>query len=286
VQTDDQDPSGDEVFSFRKGDFVSAFADQYRYSTLGALVKGIIHNLNGNLHILSIHMELLQKMLLAKGDGLDPPIHKRMDVCLGHVDRLKGVIDLLAQKATRDEQDAPELVHLNELLEEEFSLLHHNLFLKHQVKVQKEFVPGIPAIEGIYIELSQGLGNLIQNAIEAMETAQTRELTVATGSEGDRVWLTIRDTGCGIAPEVSPHLFQPFFTTKGGRHNGLGLFIARELLAPYGGSFQYSSTPSGTLFRISFPVGAGGAAGRKITGTALNREGASAVPSASPERRG
>jgi two-component system, LuxR family, sensor kinase FixL len=254
VKPEDRDLSGDDVFSFGKDRFVSAFADQYRYSTLGALVKGIIHNLNGTLHVLSVHLELLQKMLQIGKDGPGSPVDKRMDLCLGNVDKLKGIIDLLAQKAIRDEQDAPQLIQINELIEEELSLLAHNLFLKHQVKVRKELSPGLPVVQGLYVEFSQGISNLIQNAIEAMEEAEKRELTISTRGEGDFVRVMIKDTGCGISKEAAGHLFKPFFSTKGKRHNGLGLFISRELLTSYGASMEYVSGEGETTFSVSFPI--------------------------------
>ena len=72
--------------------------------------------------------------------------------------------------------------------------------------------------------------------------------------KGGRVLVTIRDTGCGIPQEVKPSLFKPFCGNKGGRHSGVGLYIARELLTRYGASFQYSSQKGETIFEVSFPI--------------------------------
>jgi C4-dicarboxylate-specific signal transduction histidine kinase len=67
----------------------------------------------------------------------------------------------------------------------------------------------------------------------------------------------IRDTGCGISEEIKPDLFKPFCTSKGGKHPGLGLFISRELLTPYGASFSYSSGAGETTFSVGFPMSLG-----------------------------
>jgi len=248
----EQQPSYPEDFSLspeaRK--FLSAFVDRYRYSALGELLKGTIHNLNGSLQILSMQMELLQRMLAHEGDKIQDQLAK----CLGQVDKFKGMLDLLIQKGIHDEQDTPQPVNLNELLEEEFSLLHHNLFFKHQVRVQKDLSSPLPPLKGYHVDFSQGLSNLIQNALEAMENSNLKELTLTTKVEADRVLVAIKDTGCGISEEIRPYLFKPFFTNKGGRHQGIGLCVARELLAPYGGSFQFSSDKGETIFEVSFPI--------------------------------
>lgn len=233
--------------------FLSAFIDRYRYSTLGELLKGIVHNLNGSLQVLSMQMELLQRMLVPEGDK----IKNQVERCVGQIDKFKGMLDLLAQKGIRDEQDTPQAISLNELLEEELSLLHHNLFFKHQVRVCQDLSPSLPSLEGYYVDYSQALSNLVQNALEAMEESPLKELTVTTKIKGDRIRVAIQDTGCGIPEEIKPNLFKPFFSSKRGKHQGVGLYVCRELLTPYGASFQYSSQKGKTIFEVSFPINPG-----------------------------
>ena len=234
-----------------------AFLDRYRYSTLGSFVRGIIHNLNGSLQILSMQMELLQGALLKEGERIGPSLNAKMLQCQEQLDKLKAMVEVLMQKGIHDEQEAPQSIHLNALLEEELSLWHHNLFFKHQMKAVKSFSPQLPPLHGRYLDFSQGFSNLIQNAVEAMEDAPIKELLVATSVRDDQVHVTIRDTGCGISEEIKPHLFKPFCTNKGGKHHGLGLFISRELLTPYGASFSFFSRGGETTFSVRFPLAAG-----------------------------
>jgi two-component system NtrC family sensor kinase len=231
-----------------------AFIDRFRYSTLGALVKGIVHNLNGSLQVLSMQMELFQVVLAKEAEKIDASVYERMEKCLEHVDRLKGMVEVLIQKGNHDEQDDPQDIQLNELLEEKLFLLHHDPFLKHQLRVNKAFFPQLPRLKGYYIDFSEGLFNLIRNALEAMEETPQKEMTLTTKAENHQVWVAIKDTGCGISEEIRPHLFKPFFTTKGGKHHGLGLFLAKELLTPYGASFDYVSRNGETVFSVSFPL--------------------------------
>jgi signal transduction histidine kinase len=230
---------------------LSAFIDRYRYSTLGALLKGVVHNLNGALQILSMQMELLQRMLSKE----ESKLQEQMEKCLGQMDRFREMLDGLIQKGIHDEQDAPQSLSLNDLLEEELSLLYHNLFFKHQVQVYKDLASPLPLLSGSYADFSQGINNLIQNALEAMEGCSRKELTLMTRVQGNQIRLSVKDSGCGIPEEFKPRLFQPFLTSKGGKHPGLGLYLARQLLSPQGAVFQVSSREGDTLFEVSFPLG-------------------------------
>jgi len=232
----------------------SAILDRYRYSALGSLLTGVIHNLSGSLQILSMRMELLEGALPKEGEKITPSVKEKVSQCLEQMEKLKAMLEVLIQKGIHEDQDTLQPIHLNDLLEEELSLLHHNLFFKHHVKVAKSFSPELPALKGHYLDFSQGLSNLIQNAIEAMEETVTKELTVATFMQDGQVQVMIRDTGCGISGEMKPHLFKPFCTNKGEKHHGLGLFISRELLAPYGATFTYSSRQGETTFLVRFPI--------------------------------
>ena len=231
-----------------------AFLNRYRYSILGALVKGVVHNLNGTLQVLSLHMELLQRAAIQEGPASFPLIQEKIAQCLGQVEKLRSMVDGLMQRGMREEEEGPSLIQLNHLLEEELRLLHHNLFFKHQIQTRKSFASPLPPIKGHYCDFSIGLGNLIHNAVEAMEETSMKELEIRTLAQANQVAVTIKDTGCGIAETVRPRLFQPFNTNKGSGHDGLGLFLAAELLTPYGASFSYQSRPGETVFTVCFPL--------------------------------
>jgi signal transduction histidine kinase len=232
----------------------SAFVDRYRYSALGFLAKGVCHNLNGALQILSMQMELLQGLALKEGEKLSIPISTKIEKCVEQVERMKGLIETLIQKSHHDELDVPQMIYLNDLLEEELSLRYHDLFFKHEIKVKKVFDSKLPSLKGYYSEFSEALAHLIQNGIEAMEKTPQKKLTVMTQTDGQSVQVMIRDTGEGISEEVRPHLFQPFFTTKDGKHFGLGLFMAKNLLASYESLIDFSSKKGETTFSVSFPL--------------------------------
>jgi len=233
---------------------LSAVVDQYRFSTLGSLVKGIIHNLNGGLQILSMRMELLQRILKQEKSEIPPGIEEQVGQCLSQIDQFRDLIEVLTRQGLQEEQDLPQPIQINELLEEELALFHHNLFFKHQVKVQKMFSSSLPSLRGHFGAISQGFWNLIQNAIEAMEGTAKKELTLITEKKEGEIGVTIKDTGCGVPEDIRPRLFEPLVTTKGGKHPGLGLFVARELLKPVGANFSFASQEGETAFTVHLPV--------------------------------
>ena len=99
-------------------------------------------------------------------------------------------------------------------------------------------------------KFTQALVNLCKNAVEAMPRGGT--LTVKGSNSGGQVTLEVSDTGVGIPEGVD--IFEPFITTKP-EGTGLGLPIARQIIAGHGGTLNYvSELEKGTTFIISLPV--------------------------------
>lgn len=108
-------------------------------------------------------------------------------------------------------------------------------------------------------EIRQALVNLIGNALDA--TPDGGRLVVRVRSclckEFHYARLSIADTGSGIGPNVRTHLFNQFFTTKGSRGTGLGLWLTRDIVLRNGGRLRYRSRiacPSGTVFTMYLPA--------------------------------
>ncbi len=238
-------PEAEKIFA--------AFIERYREATLGSLVKGLIHNLNGSLQILSMQMEMLQRIVAKEKEKISAAIPEQINQCLSQIDRFKVLIEELIPKGMIDEQEEPQMIQINELLKDILSLLRNNLFFKHQVRVEKYF-GHLPPYKGNYHDFSQSFINLITNAIEAMESSKEKLLTIITEEVDDHLRVCVKDTGCGLPAEMRSFLFTPFFTTKGRKHQGLGLFVAKELLAKYGASFDYSFREGETVFRVSLPL--------------------------------
>jgi two-component system sensor kinase FixL len=105
------------------------------------------------------------------------------------------------------------------------------------------------------IQVQQVLLNLMRNAIEAMDSARRRELTIVSAAAGsDMLKISVKDTGPGIAEDVAAELFRPFVTTKH-RGMGVGLSISKTIVEAHGGQIRVEPNPvGGTKIRFTLPL--------------------------------
>lgn len=117
--------------------------------------------------------------------------------------------------------------------------------------------PQIPPVVTDSERLRIALVNILANArhaVEATDPADAPAVTVSTCRRGDRVVVTVRDRGPGIAPEDMAHIFDPYFTTRRAG-TGLGLPISKNIIEGLGGTLAVNSRPGdGTEVRIELPV--------------------------------
>jgi signal transduction histidine kinase len=116
-------------------------------------------------------------------------------------------------------------------------------------------------IYGFPVELKQVFLNLIGNAAQAMPDGGKLRLHVFESLHRSNrhggVFVSICDTGKGIAPEHARHLFEPFFTTKSVKGTGLGLWISKGIIQKYGGTISFRSMSRAgrniTCFQVFLP---------------------------------
>jgi two-component system NtrC family sensor kinase len=141
--------------------------------------------------------------------------------------------------------------NLNEGLTSTLLLAKH---LLKTVTVNKAF-GDIPAIVCSPSQVNQVFLNLITNAAQAMHGGQGT-ITLTTRSDGNGVAVEVADNGTGIAPDVLPKIFDPFFSTKEiGKGTGLGLSISYKIVQQHGGRIDVvSKIGSGTRFTVWLPL--------------------------------
>ena len=105
--------------------------------------------------------------------------------------------------------------------------------------------------------IEQILVNLLSNAIRHTPEGS---ITLKVRSQGDRVWISLTDTGTGISPEELPHIFRRFWRSQKSRSQkysgtGIGLTICRRLVELHGGEiFVESKLGVGTTFKFFLPI--------------------------------
>ena len=163
------------------------------------------------------------------------------------------------------ESKAPVEIELKELLDS-ILLLMESRFTAAGVTISQTIPPKL-CIHGFPAELRQVFTNLLTNASEATNpngkiVIAAQPLAAGLNDDGIRreagVLVTIDDDGPGIPEDVLAHLFEPFYTTKGERGTGLGLWISRGIITKHGGTIDLTSSTDpathGTTATIFLPA--------------------------------
>jgi signal transduction histidine kinase len=123
------------------------------------------------------------------------------------------------------------------------------------IVIEEKLEPGLDSIWADCGALQEAFLNLMFNAIEAIDDARERRVTISSRSTSDAIEIEVADTGCGIPQERQDQLFETAFTTKP-QGSGLGLGIVREIVRRHGGSIslRYSDPDAGTSFCVRLPL--------------------------------
>jgi signal transduction histidine kinase len=247
-----RDVSEKKQFEEKEREMQIELMQHSKLASIGMLAAGIAHNVNVPLQGISNHIELL------KMTREDVPY---LDSMLEQVQRISAIINNMLYKSRQEQNTNKQHVDLNQLLAEELRFLDADLTFKHDFQKNYEFDPNLPKIYGIYSDFSQGLLNIVKNAIDAMHSAEVKQLGVKTKAlEDGQILVEVQDSGQGIPQKILDKIFDPFFTTKppAGEQKeheptgtGLGLSTTYQLLKKYDARFDIDSEMGqGTTFRI------------------------------------
>lgn len=221
-----------------------------RLSSLGRLAGIIAHELNNPLAALQATLDALKRDL---GAGASGSLLADAQVS---VDRIAHVVaEVRATVHGSDARPARQLVDVPRLVEDALRLTR--LKLERHARVVVDVQP-LPELWGVTAQLGIVLTNLLLNAARAVESAGgPHEVRVAAFARGRTICLEVTDDGPGIAPEVLPHVFDPFFTTHEASDGlGLGLALCQRIVTEHGGQLKVTSTPgAGATFTIELPSG-------------------------------
>lgn len=135
------------------------------------------------------------------------------------------------------------------------TMLAHK-FKRANISLHEDFDLTLPQPKIFVSEMNQVWTNLIDNAIDAIEsTGKPGILSIKTSHDGDFVRVDIIDNGPGIPEEIRSKIFDPFFTTKEmGKGTGLGLDVVQRIIKQHHGSVKVQSEPGKTDFEVCIPL--------------------------------
>jgi two-component system NtrC family sensor kinase len=166
------------------------------------------------------------------------------------VDRAAKIVFALKTYSYQNSAGEKSVVNVTDSLEVALTLYQNRL--SQGIEVIRHY-DAVPTILCNPDELTQVWVNLIDNAIYAMGPQGVLEIGVRP--QGDRLIVTITDSGSGIPTEAQPKVFQPFHTTKPrGEGSGLGLDIVRQIIEHHNGDVQVQSRPGCTTFSVTLPL--------------------------------
>jgi PAS domain S-box-containing protein len=228
----------------------------YRLESIGRLAGGIAHDFNNVLTAVIGYAEL------ARGRVQDETILRYLDGIQKAAERAADLNKQLLAYARRQViQPAP--MNLGEWLQGTLDILRR--VLPESVRLRTEIEPNLWQVNADSNLLMQIVLNLVVNARDAMPNGGTITIRLHNKTlrrarthhipNGRYVLLEVEDTGTGIPPEVLPHIFEPFYTTKPmGQGTGMGLAAVQGAVQQLGGYIEVrTEVGKGTCFSVYFP---------------------------------
>ena len=238
-----------------------------KLAALGTLVTGVAHELNNPLANISSSCQLLLEEL----DSAEREQLKHWAQSIDQeTERATQIVSALLNFGRRRELTQQRL-NVDALLQQTLPLLQGYL-RQHHVQIELNIAPNL-TLRGDAQRLQQVLINLLHNAVNAQASLIQIQACYLSDAElcqspqwlvlGDckllktpALHISIQDNGQGIAPEVLPHVFEPFFSTQAPRNGmGLGLYIVHSIMQEHAGCIAISSQPKqGTTVSLQFPL--------------------------------
>lgn len=266
------DQPSDPAISQQLEQLQQRLAQAQRLTALGELLSTTTHEFN------NILMTVINYAKLGLRHTDNETRQKAFEKILAAAQRAARISHSILGMA-KNRSGNMEPTNLTQLLEDTLLLLERELN-KYRIAVEKYFQP-IPPVLANGNQIQQVLLNLIINARQAMPQGGRLAVKLWQDPASRMVHLMIRDTGCGIPPEILPRIFDPFFTTKTGPDSsgkggtGLGLSMCKEIIQAHQGRIRVESAPGrGTAFTLMLPA---------AQSTAESAPSAAALPSQAPE---
>ena len=220
-----------------------------KLASLGVLISGVAHELGNPL----TNISMMAQTYLSVYDMLDDDEKK---IYMGDIYNQTGRIQKIVGNLLEfSRQMKPEMQEwdIGEIVDMVLSLVSNQLMISN-VKSHMTIAEGLPPVYVDASQIEQVLVNLFINAIQAMPKGGDLFIGASYDPQSDMLILEVRDTGTGINKENLPHVFDPFFSTKGTKGTGLGLSVSYGIIRQHHGDITVESEEGkGTSFIIKLP---------------------------------
>ncbi|MGA7403059.1 MAG: ATP-binding protein [Candidatus Sulfotelmatobacter sp.] len=227
-----------------------------KMASLGKMAAVVAHEVNNPLSGILTYAKLLRKWV-ESGQAEHEKREEAMQ-CLQLIAAESRRCGELIKNLLSLSRTAPmnvQLTDLHAVIDRSLLLVRHQLDLGG-IELQLAVANDLPRIPCDPAQIEQVLIALIMNAIDAMPRGGNLWLDAHLSDDETEIEIQVRDDGAGIAPEILPHIFEPFLTTKETGHGvGLGLAISRGIVERHNGQIEVKSELGrGTTFVITLPT--------------------------------
>lgn len=222
-----------------------------RLSTLGEMASGIAHEMNQPLTAIVTYAQAARR-LQQKGDTAE--LDQVLDKIAKQAERAAAIIRQMRSFVQRQDREQ-EVVEPGDLVHGVIQFLQMDTG-RRNISIEPHVAPDLPPLIVDSVQIQQVLLNLLLNAMDATESADSNAPVSVLAQQGqdDHVLFQVEDRGCGVSAEHESQLFTPFFTTKASGM-GMGLPICRSIVQAHGGQLQYRPHPQGgSIFQFSLPA--------------------------------
>ena len=226
---------------------------------MGALVASLAHELNQPLAVIQLNADMIELVLNEHDAKLnkDTSIDKAMTGLRKANQRAATIISTLRNMFGNGPKSISKF-DFNELVKDVL-LLCQPALQSQSIDMQLQLHPQSLNFTGDKTQLQQVILNLITNASEAFpaEFQGEKIITIQTNLKDDRIYLTVSDNGCGIAPEIESLVFDLLRTNKE-TGIGIGLWLSKTIVESHKGKIDFTTrTNFGTSFRVELPCTSG-----------------------------
>jgi two-component system CheB/CheR fusion protein len=223
-----------------------------RLNSMKEMGTGLAHEINQPLTAAATYLHAAQRLLKMPSERRPGSIESTLGSAVDQVMWAARVVDHLREFVSRNEPQKS-FENLHRLIEEALELTLPTAKLAN-VRVASRLNAADDRTLVDQVQIKQLIINLMRNAIDAMNAAKTRKLTISTSNADDMIRVDVADTGSGISEKVKTKLFEPFVTTKT-RGIGVGLSISRSIVeAHYGTIWAEDNPEGGTIFSFTMPL--------------------------------
>ncbi len=225
-----------------------------KMAALGVMAGGVAHEINNPLAIIVASASRLRK-LADQGSIENQQVVKVAEQIRDTANRIAKIVIGLKSFAREGSDDPMELTSLGRILQESVSFCEERFKVKG-IRFEVEMPTELPLVKCRGVQISQVILNLLNNAVDAIESMKDPWIRLAIDFDDDKVRIRVRDSGLGIPEEIAQKLMTPFYTTKAvGKGTGLGLSISFGILESQGGKLSLNRGCPNTEFVIELPRG-------------------------------